>query len=131
MKILFTALLFLCLSTPLSPAKAEEGVGTLFGNYSDYASEKHKERKAAKKRHQSALKRRKHSDDTNFEETTYDNPFEKSEPYFKEKKIHKDDRYIKLKNKKAKNKLDTWGRNGGQTKSSEEVLKDMMSPAKK
>lgn len=127
---LFVVLVFLL--APTSSAKAEDGIGSLFGTYSDYAAKKHEERKAAKKRHSSALKRRDYSDDVDFEEPDYNNPFDKSEPYFKETKPHKDDRYIKLKRPKNNTpELDTWGRDGGQTTSSEEVLRNMMRPAKK
>lgn len=57
-----------------------------------------------------------------YETKTYNNPFDNNV---------KDDKSSAFKNKKAKKsqQLDTWGRNGGQHKSSAEILSDMMSPS--
>lgn len=53
---------------------------------------------------------------------TYESPF---------KNNNKDDevKTLKVKKEKKSRQWDTWGRNGGQHKSSAEILRDMMSPS--
>lgn len=128
----FIALFAFTLLTSPTLGQAEDTWGSLLSDFSDYSKDRQKERqKAAKKRRQSAFEHNSYVDDTGFEPPKYDNPFKKQKPlYFEEEKVHKDDRYIRLKQPKASVQLDTWGRNGGQNVSSQKVLEHMMSPAK-